>query len=148
IHQQLQLLARHRRDLVRKNATLRNQIHVELDALLPGLSAAVGNLFDHEPARLIARRVSSAQEIRDLGLKGLAALLDAQAVRYQRRSLVRILAWADQAHDGTEFTTIHKKIFDNLDDERLARLRLIRSLECDLATHLVRTPDVLLLSIP
>ena len=40
-HAQLRLLARHRRDLVRKNADLRNQIHAELDALFPGLSAAV-----------------------------------------------------------------------------------------------------------
>jgi transposase len=49
-HAQLRLLARHRRDLVSKNASLRNQIHVELDALLPGFSAAVGNIFEHEPA--------------------------------------------------------------------------------------------------
>jgi transposase len=148
IHEHLKLLARHRRDLVRKNATLRNQIHVELDALLPGLSAAVGNLFDHEPARVIARRVSSAQEIRDLGEEGLAAILEAESVRYQRRSLVRILAWADQAPEGTELSDVHKTIFANLDDERLARLRSIRSLECKLAAHLVQTPYVLLMSIP
>jgi transposase len=147
-HAELQMLARHRRDLVGKNATLRVQIHGELDALLPGLSAAVGNLFDHEPARVIARRAASVADIRAQGLNGLAALLRAEGVRYQRRSLVRILAWADQAHEGTEFTEIHKKIFEHLDDERLARLRLIRSLERDLAARLVRTPYVLLLSFP
>lgn len=148
LYQQIQLLARHRRDLVRKNATLRNQIHVELDALLPGLSAAVGNLFDHEPARVIARQVGSVQEIRDLGLEGLAAILKAQSVRFQRRSLVRILAWADQAPEGTELANVHKTIFENLDEERLARLRSIRSLERDLAAGLVQTPYVLLMSIP
>jgi transposase len=147
-HAELQMLARHRRDLVSKNATLRIQIHVELDALLPGLSAAVGNLFDHEPARVIARRLASARDIRALGLNGLAALLKAEGVRFQRRSLVRIMAWADQAHEGTEFTEIHNKIFEHLDDERLTRLRLIRSLESDLAARLVRTPYVLLLSFP
>src|SRR5262245_5530305 len=36
-HARLRLLARHRRDLIRKNSDLRNQIHAELDALLPGL---------------------------------------------------------------------------------------------------------------
>src|SRR5215470_15732213 len=70
-HARLRLLARHRRDLVRKNADLRNQIHVELDALFPGLSAAVGGIFDHEPALVIARRLGSAQEIQALGREGL-----------------------------------------------------------------------------
>src|SRR5262249_15095232 len=41
-----------------------------------------------------------------------------------------------------------KKIFADLDDERRARLRLIRSLECELAGLLVQTPYVLLLSFP
>jgi transposase len=61
VHARLRLLTRHRRDLVRKNAALRNQIHVELDATLPGLAAAVGDIFDHEPVLLIARRLGSAQ---------------------------------------------------------------------------------------
>jgi transposase len=147
-HAQLRLLARHRRDLVRKNADLRNQIHVELDALLPGLAAAVGDIFDHEPALVIARRLGSAQEIRARGLAGLAALLRAEDVRYQSRSLEKILAWAEQAHAGSECTDIHKRIFRHLDDERRARLQSIRALESDLASLLVRTPYILLLSFP
>jgi transposase len=147
-HARLRLLARHRRDLVRKNADLRNQIHGELDALFPGLSAAVLGIFDHEPALVIARRLGSAQEIRARGLDGLAALLDAEHVRHQRRSLEKILAWAEQAHDGSECTEIHKRIFTHLDDERRARCRAIRSLESDLASLLVQTPYILLLSFP
>jgi transposase len=147
-HARLRLLARHRRDLVRKNADLRNQIHAELDALFPGLSAAVLGIFDHEPALVIARRLGSAQEIRDRGLNGLAALLNAEHVRHQRRSLEKILAWAEQAHEGSECTEIHKRIFTDLDDERRTRLRSIRSLESDLASLLVQTPYILLLSFP
>jgi transposase len=148
IHTELRMLARHRRDLVVKNAILRNQIHVEWDALFPGLSAAVGNLFDHEPARIIARHAGSAQEIRALGLEGLARLLVAQGVRFQQRSLTKILAWAERAHDTDNFTKIHKRILESLDDERLARLRTIRGLERDMAALLVQTPYVLLLSWP
>jgi transposase len=148
VHAQLRLLARHRRDLVRKNVDLRNQIHVELDALLPGLSAAVGGIFDHEPALRIARRLGSAPEIRARGLDGLAALLDAEHVRYQRRSLETIVAWAEQAPAGSECSEIHKRIFAHLDDERRSRLQAIRSLESDLASLLVRTPYILLLSFP
>ncbi|MGP0063178.1 MAG: IS110 family transposase [Isosphaeraceae bacterium] len=148
IHDQLRLLARHRRDLVRKNATLRNQIHVELDALLPGLSAAVGNIFDHEPVLVIARRLGSAQAIRARGLDGLAALLQAEGLRYQRRSLEKVLAWAEQAHEPDQNVVVHKRIFAFLDEERRSLLRSIRALESDLAALLVRTPYVVLLSFP
>jgi len=148
IHDQLRLLARHRRDLVRKNASLRNQIHVELDALLPGLSAAVGNIFDHEPVLVIARHAGSAREIRARGLDGLAELLRAEGIRYQRRTLEKVLAWAGQAHEPDNNADIHKRIFGYLDDDRRARLRSIRTLEGDLASLLVRTPYVVLLSFP
>jgi transposase len=148
ISTQLQLLARHRRDLVTKNAALRNQIHIELDALLPGLTATVGDIFEHEPALVIARHASSAQEIRTLGLEGLAQLLNDKGVGFQRRSLQKILAWTERAPDAAECTLIHKRIFEYLDDERRARLRSIQALERDLAGLLVQTPYVLLLSFP
>ncbi len=147
-HGELQLLARFRRDLVRKNATARNQIHAELDNVLPGLSAAVGNIFDHEPALAIARQTRSAQQIRQLGLTGLAKQLDALDVRRQQRSLEKILAWAESAPEGGELSDIHHKILISLDDDRKSRLREITSLERDMAAHLVRTPYVLLLSFP
>ena len=51
---------------------LRNQIHAELDARLPGLAAAVGDIFDHEPALVVARHLGSPAEIRARGLEGLA----------------------------------------------------------------------------
>lgn len=145
---ELQLLARHRRELVRKNATLRNQIHVELDALLPGLSAAVGNIFEHEPALAIARQVRSAGEIVALGTDGLAKLLDSAQVNYQRRSLAKVLAWAQAAPESGNFLDVHYQIFLSLDDDRRSRLHAIRALERDMAARLVRTPYVLLLSLP
>jgi transposase len=148
VHAQLRLLSRHRRDQVRKNAALRNQIHVELDALFPGLAAAVGDIFDHEPALVIARRLGSARAIRESGLPGLAALLKAERVGFHRRSLVKILAWADRAAEPSECTEIHRRIFLYLDDERRARLASIRALEAESASLLVRTPYVLLLSFP
>jgi transposase len=148
LYTQLQLLARHRRDLVTRNAALRNRIHVELDALLPGLTAAVGDIFEQEPALVIARHASSAQEIHDLGLEGLARLLEARGVRFQRRSLEKILAWTERAPDAAECASIPKRILESLDDERRARLGAIQALERDLAALLVQTPYVLLLSFP
>src|SRR5207244_4122375 len=96
----------------------------------------------------IARHLGSARQILDRGREGLAALLPAERVRYQRRSLEKILAWAEQAHEPSECTEVHKRIFSYLDDERRARLRSIRALESELAAPLVRTPYVLLLSFP
>jgi transposase len=148
VHAPLRLLTRHRRDLVRKNASLRNRIHVELDALFPGLAAATGDIFDHEPALVIARHLGSARAIRDAGLAGLAALLRAERVGFHRRSLTKVLAWADSAAEPSECREIHMRIFRDLDDERRARLRAIRDLEGEAASLLVRTPYVLLLSFP
>jgi len=148
VHAPPRLLARHRRDLVRKNADTRNQIHVELDALFPGLSAAVGGIFDHEAALVVARHLGSAQAIRARGAGGLAALLDAERVPYRRPTLKKILAWAERAHEASECQDIHRRIFTHLDDERRARLGSIRALEGELASLLVRTPYALLLSFP
>ena len=148
VHAQLRLLARHRRDLVRKNADLRDQIHAELDARLPGLAAAVGDIFNHEPALVIARHLGSAGEIRARGPEGLAALLRAEHVRHHRRSLEKILAWAERAPEPSECPEVHRRIFTHLDGERRARLRAIRDREIELAGLLVRTPYVLLLSFP
>jgi transposase len=147
-HGQIQLLARCRRQLVRRNASLRNQLHAELDYFLPGLSAAVGNIFDHEPALAIARQASSAEQIHKLGLKGLAKHLDALGVRYQEHSLKKIIAWAENAPDDGELKKTHHQIFITLDDDRRTRLAAIRLLERQLAAQLVQTPYVLLLSFP
>src|SRR5262249_38846857 len=126
VHLPLRLLARHRRDLVRKNADLRNQIHAELHPRLPGLAAAVGDIFDHEPALVIARHLGSPGEVRARGPEGLAALLRAEHVRHHRRSLAKILAWAERAAEPSECPEIHRRIFAYLDDGRRARLRAIR----------------------
>jgi transposase len=148
VHLVLRLLARHRRDLVRKNADLRNQIHAELDARLPGLAAAAGDIFKHEPALVIARHLGSPAEILDRGADGLAALLRAEHVGHHRRSLTKILAWAERAPEPSGCPEVHKRIFTDLDDDRRARLRTIRELEVELAGSLVKTPYVLLLSFP
>ena len=148
-HAQLRLLARHRRDLVRKNADLRNQIHAELDALLPGLSAAVGGIFDHEPALVIARQLGSAQEIRARGLDGLAALL-----RRRARAAISAAAWR-RSWPGPSKPTRHRNARRFTSESShiwmtsvAARLQAIRALESDLASLLVRTPYLLLLSFP
>jgi hypothetical protein len=147
-HGSLRLLARHRRDLVRKNATLRNQIHALLDVLLPGYSRCFGDIFLGEAPLLIARSVTSAAEIRSLGTEGLARILVQKSVRFQGRTLDKILAWACDVEDKAEHAATYKSIINSLDDERRARLAQIARVEREMAGFLVRTPYVVLLACP
>ena len=82
VHGPLRLLARHRRNLVRKNASLRNQIHALLDVLMPGYTSIFQDVFDNPPAHAIARSATSASKVRSLGIEGLAQLLKSLGVRF------------------------------------------------------------------
>jgi hypothetical protein len=113
-HGQLQLLARHRRDQICKNAALRCQIHAELDALMPGFASCFEDIVNSEIPLVIARQTGSAAAVKNAGLVGLAKILDQAEVRYQKRSLTKILAWANQSHEGREFPAVHRRIFDHL----------------------------------
>jgi transposase len=148
IHGPLRLLARHRRDLVRKNASLRNQIHALLDVLMPGYTSLFQDVFDNPAAHAIARRATSASEVRSLGITGMAQLLKSLGVRFQRRTLEKILGWAQEVESSTEYAEMYNTVLLSLDDERCARLELIGKLEQKMAGFLVRTPYVVLLSIP
>jgi transposase len=147
-HSQLQLLARHRRDLVHKNAALRCQIHAELDALMPGFARCFGDIFDSEIPLAIARQTGSAAAVKKAGLAGLAKILDQAEVRFQKRTLTKILAWADQSHEGTEYPAVHRRILTTLYDDHFGRIEIIKAVERELAGFLATTPYVLLLSIP
>ena len=148
IHGPLRLLARYRRTLVRKNASLRNQIIALLDVLLPGYTGLFKDVFDNLAALSIARSVKSASEARTLGSEGLAQILKELKVRYQRRTLKKILDWADGVESTTEYAEMYKDMIADLDHERSARLQQIARLEREMAGLLVRTAYVVLLSIP
>ena len=81
IHGSLRLLARHRRSLVRTNASLRNQIISLFDVFLPGYTQLFHDIFDNPPALAIARNVTSAAEVSKLGVAGLAEILNGLKVR-------------------------------------------------------------------
>jgi len=148
IHGSLRLLARHRRSLVRKNASLRNQIDALLDVFLPGYTRLFHDIFDNQAALAIARSVTSAAEVRKLGAEGLTEVLKRLEVRFQHRTLEKVLSWANQVEGVIECASMYNMIFISLDDERCARLGQIADVERKMAGFLVRTPYVVLLSIP
>jgi transposase len=76
---QLQLLTRHRRDLVRKASILCCQIKEHLEAALPGYAACFPTLWEHPAAMTLALRVSG----------GVEGLRQASRVRLRGRSCKR-----------------------------------------------------------
>jgi transposase len=144
----LQLLERRRRALVRDNAAARCRIREHLHAYLPGYSNCFSDLFINNVGLVLPRHYASAAAIAAAGMAGLERTLDDVGVRYQARSLRRVLAWAAEAAAAGPVADTHQYLFVQMDQERRARLGRIAELEAESLTALVRTPYVLLLGIP
>ena len=144
----VQLLRRHRRDLVDKQTMLLCQIREVLHAAMPGYAECFGHLWESPVALVLARHTTSADAVRQAGLTGLRALLDNAAVRYRKETLHTVLAWAAQAPPGHAHHADLRHILSALDDDRRDKTRQIRALERALAHRIVATPYALLLAIP
>jgi transposase len=145
----IQLLRRHRRDLVDKKAMLECQIREVLHAAMPGYAECFCHLFDDSPAPLLfARHTTSAAAVRQAGLAGLQQIADTAGLHCRLETYHKILAWAEQAPPGQDHTLDRRRILTGLDEDRLAKTRQIIELERDLAHWVVHTSYVLLLAIP
>jgi transposase len=144
----LQLLARHRRDLVHKNTILCCQIREHLEAAMPGYAACFSNLWDSQLALPLVRHFSSPQALLQAGRQGLRRWAQQQQLRCHQQSLDTILAWAGQAPPPELAGTCHRQLALTLDDDRQRKTQEIYALERTLANLLVQTPYVLLLSFP
>jgi transposase len=147
-HNQLKLLARHRRDLVRKTVALRCKIREHLNVFMPGFDACFTHLFQGDVALTIARHLGSPRAVRQAGVAGLERTLRAAGVRSQTRIFERAVAWSERAPDPSDDAPVHQRIALALEDDRRAKLGEIRTLESDLGELLAGTPYILLLSIP
>lgn len=148
VSQRLQLLTRHRRDLVEKRSAVCCQIREHLEALLPGYAALFDEVWESAIAIQVARQFSSAESIRQAGLEGLKQNLRQAQIRVHQGVLARIVTWAANAALAAEATDIHQRIWTNLDNDRAAKTLEIERLEREIASLLVQTPYVLLLSHP
>jgi transposase len=148
VYVQLQLLARRRRDLVRKKVAIQQTMHEHLHSFMPGYSKCFDDVFDSELALWVAKSFDSAVAIVTAGLPGLVARLRQDGLRLHTPTLEKALAWARQAPAPQEPAALHRRFFLELGADRLSRLQLIGALECELAEQLVRTPYLLLIGIP
>jgi transposase len=144
----LQILIRHRRNLVGKSATLRTQIREHLDAAYPGFAACFDDLWDRECAWHFVHHFASAAELHAAGRDGLCQSLAAAGIRYQRRTLEPVLQWAAQAATPDLGAGARRRCALALDDDRRQKEREIQALEREIAAQLVTTPYALLLSFP
>jgi transposase len=145
----IQLLRRHRRDLVNKKAMLQCQIREVLHAAMPGYAECFCHLWDDSPAPLLfARHTTSAAAVRQAGLAGLQQIAEQAGLHCRRETFHKILAWAEQAPPDAGHTLDRRRILISLDDDRLAKTRQILELERSLAHLVVHTPYLLLLVIP
>jgi len=148
VSRRLRLLTRHRRDLVEKRSSLCCQIREHLDALLPGYAALFDDVWGSAIAIHVARYFPSPELIREANLEGLKHSLRDAHIRVHEGVLQRIVTWASNAALPADATDIHQRIWITLDDDRAAKALEIQALEREIASLLVQTPYVLLLSHP
>jgi transposase len=144
----LQLLARHRRDFVRKKVAIQQKMHEHLQSFMPGYSKCFDDVFDSEIALAVAKDFDSAAAIVTAGLPGLAQTIRQAGLRTHAPTLEKVVAWARQAPTPQEPASLHRRFFIELDADRMAKIELIGALEGELAEHLVLTPYVLLMGVP
>ncbi|HEV3416791.1 MAG TPA: transposase [Pirellulales bacterium] len=148
-YRRLRLWVRHRRDLVRKAAALQCQIREHLEMMLPGFAALLDDGLWVWPLALgIARSVTTPSEVLAHGAAGLTTLLAAADIRFQERSLQKVVAWAQQAAAPVPDAALHQRILRDLDDDRREKERQIQALELEIAAGFATTPYVLLMAIP
>jgi transposase len=148
-YRQLQLRARHRRNLVEKSAALACQIRDHLHLAMPGYADLFDRLFERPTPLDIARRGDSPAILLELGTAGLSQYLRVNQIRYQVRTIERVLAWARGASNlPIQDGPLHHAVWTDLYDLYQHFRRKISALEQGLARDLTRTPYVRLLAIP
>lgn len=154
VYQELKILARHRRDFVNKRAKLQCQIRQKLQLCLPGLA----DLFDGDhlwtqvtPIPLlkeVAARGGTPEVIAEAGVGGVSQWLRAAGVRFQQRTVERVVVWAAGAAAGEPLTAVHTRVWQALLADWEGKQHEIAAVERELAGLLAQTPYLLLLSHP
>src|SRR6266849_3754880 len=144
----LQLLIRHRRDLVFKMSLVCCQVREHLDAAFPGYALCFDKLWESACAWHLVQHFAGPQQIAAAGVAGLCRSLDEAGVRYHCPTVQRVLDWATAAAAPDVAAAQHRAIALALNDDRLRKTQEIMRLERDIAARLVRTPYILLLSFP
>jgi transposase len=150
VYLHLQLLARHRRDLVEKRAKLQCQIRQYLHRCLSGYADLFSsdNLWCRPTGIAVARRATTPDVIRQAGVDGVSRWLRDEKIHFQSRTVERIVAWSANAADADPMASHLSRIWQALYDDWQAKSLQLDRIECEMAETLVKTPYLLLLSLP
>jgi len=95
-----------------------------------------------------ARRATSAEAIHQAKIPGVTRWLREEKLRFQARTVEKIVAWSGNAADADPLAGHLSRVWQTLHDDWRAKTEQIRLLERELAGILVKTPYLLLLSLP
>ena len=144
----LQAIARHRHNLVKQRSRLMVQIRRLLHLAMPGYADLFDEkLYQKSIAMPVALHFTSSDAIREAGVGGIAAHLRESKIRFQVRTIERIVAWANNAAESSELSALHTSQWQQLNEVRRMFDAQIVSAESELAHFLVKTPYILLLSV-
>lgn len=149
VYRSLQRLARHRRNLVKQKARLQVQIRALMHQSMPGYADLFEDdkLFNNSIAMPIAKHFSSAASIKRAGSDGIAKYLQSQKIRFQVRTIDRIVAWSLIAADPDPLALLLTEHWKQLAQVHALMKTQVEQTEREIAGFLVKTPYVLLLSI-
>jgi transposase len=148
VYRHLQLLVRHRRDLVGKCTRLCCQIREHLTVTLPGLAERFDDFFQRQSVLTIVCHFSSATALLKAGSPGIADCLRSQKVAFQERTIEKVLAWAQGAALDDADNQWRRAIWTALEADRCGKEQEIQAFERQCASLLVQTPYSLLLALP
>jgi len=148
-YQSLQAVSRHRHNLVKQRSRLMVQMRRLLHQTMPGFADLFEDdkLFHKSIALPIALEFSSADAIRQAGVGGIEGHLTKTKVRFQTRTIERIVAWAGAAAEPSELASLHTRQWQQLNEVRRLFDEQVAAAEREIAAFLVKTPYVLLLSV-
>jgi len=148
-YQSLQSLSRHRHNLVKQRSRLMVQMRRLLHMTMPGFADLFEDdkLFHSSIAIQVAVQFSSASEICKAGVDGISSWLNRSKIRFQSRTVERIVAWSATAAEPSELSPMQTRQWKQLDQVRNLFEVQIADVEREMASFLVQTPYVLLLSV-
>ncbi|MCI0331881.1 MAG: transposase [Planctomycetes bacterium] len=149
VHESLQAITRHRHNLVKQRARLMVQMRRLLHQTMPGFADLFEDdkLFHKSIALPIALKFTSAKSIFQAGIDGIASHLSEAKIRFQSRTIERIVAWAGAAAEASQLAAMYTRQWQQLNDVRRLFDEQIAATEREMAGFLVKTPYVLLLSV-
>ncbi len=149
VYQSLQGVSRHRHNLVKQRGRLMVQIRRLLHQTMPGFADLFEDdkLYHKSIALPVALGFDSPDAIRRAGAAGVAAYLNEKRIRFQTRTIERIVAWAGAAAEPSELAVMHTRQWRQLNEVRCLLDEQVLDVERELAVFLVKTPYVLLLSV-